>query len=104
MLTSDWIKFSRESRHIRELHQLVAKQVCLECVQILLQKVELVSTFYNNFPQTATNLVKRATSLLNSCCSNVANQVTRFFARFTVPLEADLSKNSHHYEAKSRKL
>ena len=51
-------------------------------------------------------VVKHATSLLNSFCSNIAKQATCFFCPFYrgVTLEADLSKCSHHREAKSRKL
>ena len=64
----------------------------MQNVQILLQKVELLSTFWKDFSQPAQpNLlqdrfaswvVKRASSF----CSNVVKQVARFYARFTLAL------------------
>ena len=95
---------------------LVAKQVCLgplkraTCIDFVAKSrtslyflQQLSTTFQDRFDSW---VVKRATSLLNSFCSKVSKQVTRFSCSFcfAVPLEADLSKYSHHCEAQSRKL
>ena len=80
-------------------------------VQILLQKVELLSTFCNNFSQPATTsfvatqvltwVEKHATSLLYSFCRNVAKQVARscgpFTLIFNVQSEICITSNTSNY-------
>ena len=73
---------------------LVAKQICFGSVKRatctdFLQKVELPSSFSNNFSQPDllqdrfdSRVVKRVTSLFHSFCSNVSKQVARFSCPF----------------------
>ena len=91
--TDFWLdNIKRESRNTRELRHLL---------QILLNIVELLSPYCNKSSQVATTwivarkvwtwLVKCATSLLNSFCSNAAktSKLRGFFACFTVPLKQE---------------
>ena len=63
---------------------------------------QLSITFQDKFDAW---VVKRATSLLNSFCSNIAKQVTCFFCSFYRTFRGGfISKYSHHCQATSRKL
>ena len=91
-LTFDWIKFRGSHPIHRRVTSLVAKQVCLgplkraTCTDFVTKSrtslyflQQLSITFHDGFDAW---VVKRATPLLNSFCSNIAKQVTCFFCSF----------------------
>ena len=92
ILTFDWIKFRGSQAIHGRVTSLVAKQVCLRplkratCTDFVTKSrtnlyflQQLSTTFQDRFDAW---VVKRATSLLNSFCSNIVKQVSCFFCSF----------------------